>query len=72
MRRPGSDPEQFPMKAFVGMISDEVQTLRELGWDDAAIAKLIAEKSAIQITAEEIATNYAPEELRHREHHGEE
>ena len=27
----GEGPEMFPIEAFVGMISDEIQTLREQG-----------------------------------------
>ena len=61
----GLGPEQFPIQAFVGMISDEIETLRKNGKSDQEIATLIQENSAIQITAEEIAEIYAPPEERH-------
>lgn len=61
----GMGPEHFPLKAFVGMISDEVQVLRERGWSDAQIADCIVRNSAIDISAAEITENYATEEQRH-------
>ena len=60
----GLGPEQFPMQAFVGMISDEVETLRARGMTDAQIATLIASNTTIDITAAEIAENYATPEGR--------
>ena len=65
----GLGPEQFPIQAFVGMISDEIESLRKRGKTDSDIAALIQQSSAIQITADEIAENYAPPE--ERQHHGE-
>jgi hypothetical protein len=65
----GLAPEQFPIEAFVGMISDEVESLRRRGRTDAEIAALIEASSQIRITAKQIDANYAsPEE---RQHHGE-
>ena len=64
----GLAPEQFPIQAFVGMISDEIESLRKRGHTDADIVALIQQNSSIQITPEELAENYAsPEE---RQHHG--
>ncbi len=65
----GLEPEQFPIEAFVGMISDEIESLRKRGKTDSEIASLIQQNSAIKITATEIAENYAPPEQRHP--HGE-
>lgn len=65
----GLGPEQFPIQAFVGMISDEVESLRKRGKTDEEIAAMIRENSAIEITAGEIAENYASPEERHQ--HGE-
>ena len=65
----GLQPEQFPIQAFVGMISDEIESLRTRGKSDEEIASIIQTNSAIQITAAEIAENYASPEERH--HHGE-
>lgn len=60
----GLEPEMFPIQAFVGMISDEVETLRKQGHTDEQIAQTIAAHSSIQITPEEIAANYATPEQR--------
>ncbi len=65
----GLGPEMFPIQAFVGMISDEVESLRKQGRSDEEIAQVIRESSAIEITSEEIAEHYASPEERHR--HGE-
>ena len=64
----GLPPETFPIQAFVGMISDEVETLRAKGHTDQQIAQTISSASEIQITPEEIAENYAPPEDRHGSH----
>ena len=65
----GLAPEQFPLQAFVGMVSDEIESLRTRGKTDDEIAAIIERSSSIQIGAEEIARFYAsPEE---RQHHGE-
>ena len=65
----GLADEQFPIQAFVGMISDEIESLRKRGKSDADIAAIIRHNSSIEISAAEIAENYAsPEE---RQHHGE-
>ena len=61
----GLGPEMFPIQAFVGMISDEIEQLRSRGKTDSQIADLIAANSDIQITAAEITANYASPEDRH-------
>lgn len=61
----GMPPEMFPVQAFVGMISDEIQSLRERGHTDEEIAAAIRANSRIEITGAEIAEHYAPEEERH-------
>ena len=61
----GSGPEVFPLPAFVGMISDEVETLRDMGKSDREIAAMIEANSAIRITADDIAAHYATPEQRH-------
>lgn len=61
----GLGPEQFPLQAFVGMISDEIETLRSLGKSDDEIAALIRQSSTIEITSAELAEHYAAPELRH-------
>lgn len=64
----GLAPETFPIEAFVGMISDEIEALRAHGRTDEEIAKLICDHSNIAITAEEITANYASPEQRHPPH----
>lgn len=64
----GLGPEMFPIQAFVGMISDEVEALRKQGHTDAQIADTIAASSKITITADEIASNYASPDQRHQPH----
>ncbi len=66
----GMGQEMFPMPAFVGMISDEIEVLRGRGHNDEQIAHAIAANSRIAITAEEIAAYYAPPEQRHGGPHG--
>ena len=63
----GLAPERFPIQAFVGMISDEIDSLRTRGKTDSDIAAIIAQNSAIAITVEEIAAHFAPPEER-RQH----
>ena len=65
----GLGPEQFPVQAFVGMISDEIESLRKRGKSDEEIASIIRQSSAIEISAAEISENYAAPEDRHP--HGE-
>lgn len=60
----GLEPEAFPVQAFVGMISDEIEHLRRMGHSDEEIARVIATNSKIEITATEIAEHYAPPEQR--------
>jgi hypothetical protein len=62
----GLEPERFPVEAFVGMISDEIETLRAQGKSDDQIAGLINEQGQIEISAAEIAANYATPEERNR------
>ncbi len=64
----GLKAEQFPVEAFVGMVSDEIEELRKRGKSDEDIARLVGEASAIQLTAAQIGANYAPPE--EREGHG--
>ena len=62
----GLGEEQFPVLAFAGMISDEVEVLRNRGETDEEIASIIRSNSRIQITAKEIQENYGSPEERHR------
>ena len=64
----GLGPELFPVQAFVGMISDEIEKLREQGRSDKEIATIIEQSSRIKITASEIAENYASADERRGQH----
>jgi hypothetical protein len=61
----GLPPEQFSIGAFVGMVSDEIESLRQRGHSDQEIADTIQAHSKIEITAAEIAEHYAGPEQRH-------
>ncbi len=64
----GLAPEMFAIEAFVGMISDEIETLRSQGKSDEEIAGLVSAHSNVAISAAEITENYAPPEERHQRH----
>ena len=65
----GMGPEHFPIQAFVGMISDEVEALRGKNMSDDDIASIIRANSPIEITGAEITENYATPEERHQHGH---
>jgi hypothetical protein len=58
----------FPIRAFVGMISDEVEVLRKQGHTDETIAQTIAATSTIAIGPAEIKEYYASPKQRHSAH----
>ena len=62
----GAEEELFPIQAFVGMISDEIQMLREQGKTDEEIAGLIQSSSEIKITSADLRSYYATPEQRRR------
>ncbi len=62
----GLEPEQFPIQAFIGMVSDEIEALRNNGRTDEEIASIIQQNTSIRITATEIAENYASPQERHQ------
>ncbi len=61
----GLPPEMFPISSFVGMVSDEIETLRKQGRSDQEIARAITEHSSIEVSAGDLAVHYAPPEQRH-------
>ena len=62
------EPEQFPIQAVVGMMSDEIESLRKRGQSDEEIAQIVRRSSAIDVSAAEITRYYASAE--ERGHHG--
>lgn len=61
----GLGPEAFPLAAFVGMISDEIEQLRAAGKSDADIAAMVNDTIGKTIRPEDIAAHYATPEQRH-------
>lgn len=62
----GLPPEQFPLPAFVGMVSDEIEQLRKAGKTDEQIAALINKAIGVEVPATAIGNFYAsPEERGH-------
>ena len=62
----GLGAEAFPLPAFIGMISDEVQQMREAGRSDQDVIEIIANATGQEIGAEDLATFYAPPQSRGR------
>ena len=61
-RQLGLEPQRFSPPEFVGMVSDEIEMLRERGLNDDAIAALLREAGAA-IDAADIGRYYVgPEE----------
>jgi hypothetical protein len=62
----GMEAETFPLEAFIGMISDEVEQFRASGKTDADIAALIRETIGRDVSEGDIGVFYAPPEARGR------
>ena len=60
----GLGEEAFPVQAFVGMISDEIEALRKTGRTDEDIVALIQNSSDIRLSADELRDNYASQDER--------
>ena len=56
--------EQFPIQAFIGMLSDEIETLREQGRSDEEIAELINGSAGTDVPTAAVTENFAPAEQR--------
>ena len=66
MRRSlGLGAEEFPLPAFVGMISDEIEQLRAAGRSDADIAGMIKATIGRDVLPGDLAAHYASAEARH-------
>ena len=59
--------EQFPVEAFIGMLSDEIETLRSKGKTDEEITSLINGAASTEIATAVLSENYAPPEQRRRD-----
>ena len=60
----GMEAETFPLPAFIGMISDEIEQFRAAGRSDADIARLIKGTIGRDIDPADIERFYAPPEAR--------
>jgi hypothetical protein len=60
----GLGEEDFPLPAFIGMLSDEIEQLRDAGHDGGAIAALVSRTSGIEVTPDEIVEHYAEHDER--------
>ena len=66
----GLPAEAFPLPAFIGMISDEIEQFRADGRSDAEIATLIKDAIGRELDPADIARFYArPEERAGHGHH---
>ena len=61
----GLGAETFPLPAFVGMISDEIEQFRAAGKSDADVAAVIKTVSGRDVSPDDLARFYAPPEERH-------
>lgn len=59
----GLEPEQFPLRGMIGMLSDEIEQLRAAGKTDGAIAELLSGITHKPVTVEQVARYYAPPEV---------
>jgi hypothetical protein len=53
-------PEEFPLPAFIGMISDEIEQLRSRGMSDEEIAGVISQTTGVSVRSDAIRIYYAP------------
>ncbi len=60
----GLGPEAFPLPAFIGMISDEIEQFRSAGRSDADIAAVIKNTIGRDVAPSDIAEFYAPPDAR--------
>ncbi|RXH58206.1 hypothetical protein [Granulicella sibirica] len=60
----GLEPEQFPVSAFIGMVSDEIEQLRAQGKTDDEIAVLIEQAVGVKLPTETITRFFASPEKR--------
>lgn len=67
----GLGPERFPLPAFIGMLSDEIEQMRAAGRSDADVSRIIETATGQRIEPSEIARHYASPEARHPHGDGE-
>jgi hypothetical protein len=60
----GLSRERFPLAAFVGMISDEIEQFQTAGMSDTDVAILIKDTIGRDIAPDEVARFYSPPDVR--------
>lgn len=60
----GLREEVFPVEAFIGMISDEIEASRTAGRDDSPIVALVAQVTGKMISVADIRQFYATPDRR--------
>jgi len=65
----GLGEERFPVPAFINMVSDEIEQLRNAGRTDCEIVALVTESSGHVLAEADIARYYTPVEDRHSNEH---
>lgn len=60
----GLGAEAFPLQAFVGMISDEIEQFRAAGRSDAEVAAVIQGAIGREVDPADLARFYAPPDAR--------
>ena len=63
----GLGEERFPLPAFIGMISDEIEQMRQSGRSDADIIAIIEATTGYRIDGGDLERHYAPPEQRRRD-----
>lgn len=59
----GAEEEVFELADVIGMVSDEIEMLRDQGRNDTEIAALIQKSTGKPVTAEDVEKHYvSPEE----------
>ena len=62
----GLGDEAFPLPAFIGMISDEIQQMREAGRSDQEVLRIVEAATGQTISPEDLARYYASPQDRGR------
>ncbi len=60
----GLEAERFPLPAFVGMISDEIEQMRAASRTDDEIIEIVASATGTRIEPDDLSRFYAPPEER--------
>ena len=64
----GLPEETFPTDRLVGMVSDEIEALRENGVTDDEIVAIISDATGKSISGAELEEHYVPSDRRHGSH----